>query len=432
MRLLLGSNSKIETARNKIIHEWVVGGCRFFDLLPNRDVLQDIAIELTSHQKVKKLVEECRSTACSKGEFVVLSHDETFKTCFSLIGQEKMSQKEDEIHTTHTIRGVTGCVAAVSPQVKTGFAQFKKAICDNFTDPERNTVNFIFSDNPDAVKGAHKNALHEVFPNVLGVGEDLCHLVFALEVEQGEKRTDATSEFLQLQSKFHVPNRAAFASFFDGFTYPSDAACDAGVWDAGRIAHRRKMSKSEWERYLKQPFTSHKEYVEQLLTLATKHEESLNQKQMKIVKNRSSYRHYLWLRNGSILIKMLPAAIRPRLTIGTTKNEQLHAEYKTWNRSIVQMHASRPRLACEMFAFVKLVTHCVEAYYPGLKHAHKQKFSQLLQVLWIASLMRISLLQARSRCHKNKQKRAQPTKETKFNLKRNSSDGKRNQKRKRR
>ena len=39
-----------------------------------------------------------KKLAAAAGEFVVVSHDETFKTLFNLIGQTKMGQGKNELH----------------------------------------------------------------------------------------------------------------------------------------------------------------------------------------------------------------------------------------------------------------------------------------------------------------------------------------------
>ena len=63
---------------------WIAGALR----------KSDIVAEILGHESVMALKERLVSEATFKGEWIVLSHDATFKTAFSLIGQEKMAQSE--------------------------------------------------------------------------------------------------------------------------------------------------------------------------------------------------------------------------------------------------------------------------------------------------------------------------------------------------
>ena len=79
-------------------------------LLPTSSVFwNDMVQDITSHTVFTAKVRQLKHKAAAAGEFEVISHDETFKSLFSIIGQQKMSQASGEVHALHTFRGFTGC-----------------------------------------------------------------------------------------------------------------------------------------------------------------------------------------------------------------------------------------------------------------------------------------------------------------------------------
>ena len=102
----------------------------------------------------------------------MVSHDETFKTLFSLVGQTKMSQAKGELHALHTFRGFTGCTLGVSAQRSTSTQCFTAAVCATFDDHLTDHVKFLFSDAPQRIIKAARTS----FKSLLAVGEDAVHL----------------------------------------------------------------------------------------------------------------------------------------------------------------------------------------------------------------------------------------------------------------
>ena len=76
----------------------------------------------------------------------MITHDETFKSLFALIGQEKMAQVEGELHALHTFRGFTGGTVGLSTQHSTSDACFQKAVAVTFDKYLAGEVRFLFSD----------------------------------------------------------------------------------------------------------------------------------------------------------------------------------------------------------------------------------------------------------------------------------------------
>ena len=130
----------------------------------------------------KTKVNHLKHKAAAAGECTVISHDETFKTLFCLIGQEKMRQASGELDALHTFRGFNGCVLGVSAQRSSSVDCFKAALEACFDGYMAAKVRFMFSDSPLRVISAAR----EVFPSLLAIGEDPLHLPFRLKYCWGD------------------------------------------------------------------------------------------------------------------------------------------------------------------------------------------------------------------------------------------------------
>ena len=85
----------------------------------NSLVWKNISLNLTTHPTFISKINQLRYMAADAGEYLVVTHDETFKSLFALIGQKKMAQASGEFHALHTFRGFTGCTLGISPQRST-------------------------------------------------------------------------------------------------------------------------------------------------------------------------------------------------------------------------------------------------------------------------------------------------------------------------
>ena len=57
---------------------------------------------------------------------------------------------------------------------------------------------------------------------------------------------------------------------------------------------------------------------------------------------------------------------------GTTRNEQLHREIKSWGRNIFQAHVDRINIGVSIFLMAKLLTHSSATYSPTLTQTSQQ------------------------------------------------------------
>ena len=102
-------------------------------LLPSYSVVwKEIAGDLVNSNIFCSKLKELQYKNAAAGEYTVVTHDETFKTLFALIGQKKMSQSPGELHALHIFRGFTGCTLGISTQRSTSTLCFETAVRDIF------------------------------------------------------------------------------------------------------------------------------------------------------------------------------------------------------------------------------------------------------------------------------------------------------------
>ena len=175
--LLLTNQGRIKTTVDALYTHFASTSVTAGLLPKNRLVWNNIASDIINHDVVSTKRKELQRQAAKYGEYEVISHDETFKVLFSLIGQTKMSQKTGELHALHTFRGYTGCTIAVSPQRSTSESCFINAVESTFEPELSAKVKFMFSDCPTRIYRAART----VFKSLLAVGEDPIHLPIRLE-----------------------------------------------------------------------------------------------------------------------------------------------------------------------------------------------------------------------------------------------------------
>ena len=93
---------------------------------------------------------------------------------------------------------------------------------------------------------------------------------------------------------------------------------------------------------------------------------------LQVLQNGASRLHFEGLQNSSRLICLLGRKAK-RLGTGTTRNEQLHREIKSWFRNIVQSHEGRLQTAIRIFSFAKILTHSSASYSPTLSQCTQSR-----------------------------------------------------------
>ena len=93
---------------------------------------------------------------------------------------------------------------------------------------------------------------------------------------------------------------------------------------------------------------------------------------LQVLKNGSSRDHYEGLQNSSRLLSRLGPE-RARLGTGTTRNEQLHRELKSWMRNIISSHRQRLKSGLRVFRLSKLLAHSSACYHTTLTQASQSR-----------------------------------------------------------
>ena len=295
---------------------------------------------------------ELKARATARGEWVVISHDATFKCTFSIMGQVAMAQREGEVHAAHTFVGVSGACPGFSLQPKEGRQSFEAAVDEIFTPDMKQQVRLVFSDKPS-------ESMLAPFPNAEAVAEDFLHLPFRAEYASGGRRTALSREVRALQNKFRVP-LAERSPAWREMLYHGEGA-SAWCWDNTQPA--KALSDAAWNEYLGKPFGSHSEYIAQLRRVAQKYPGELNKKDKKgrtvhdILKAGSSYNHYRYLLNSSIFVALAGAQLVP----GTARNEAEHRQIKRWMTCIYGQYQDRLQYVAQVYGLCRM-----------LSNAHKQ------------------------------------------------------------
>lgn len=202
---MLKNSGKSEPTFLEITRRFIAQGCPCALLglrnrLTRRRLMEEVwALDAATSLR-KTLIDHCTD----HGEWTVLSHDATFKSLFAVLGQEKMAQKQGELHTVHSILGKSGALPGLAALHTEGKACFQQACVTLLPQAARNTTQWIFSDTPHSVLNAALEN-QELFPNLLGVAEDPLHFVFRVEACFAERRTPLSRMCLRIQKKFSAP-----------------------------------------------------------------------------------------------------------------------------------------------------------------------------------------------------------------------------------
>ena len=319
-------------------------------LLVDKAWLREILSHVVTHKDglVQNTIRSLKHRATLRGEWAAISHDETFKCLFSLIGQTKMSQRPGELHAAHTFLGITGACPGFSAQSGRSHVAFGAALNHLFTPEMRSQVRLLYTDSPS-------EDMLQYLPRCIGCAEDSLHLVIRCEYCCGGKRNQCTRTILMLQNKFlqaDTPDteEATLQRVYHGQQGPNI--------DWGSIATPPEKSAEEWASYAMQPFTSHEEYVAQLKGIAESFPLMMSRKDSdgrtmsEILQTRSTYRHYMYLRNNSVFRLLADGA---DIKTGTTANEAEHRIMKAWGECVYAQHEDRIHIGEQVYAFYRLL-----------------------------------------------------------------------------
>ena len=356
--LVLKHQGRVQASFQDLVSAFIAKGspCAFLGLR-RQSTQQQLLDEIFSSDAVQTLRGQLLAEATQHGEWQVLSHDATFKSLFSIIGQVPMSQKPNEAHALHSILGKSGALPGLSAQASEGLACFERA-CKAILPPEaRSTTEWIFSDSPAAI-----DHVRELFPNLQGMAEDGLHLALRVEACFGEKRTALSREIIALQRKFMVP---ASGRIHRG---ELPAAGEEGKWPAK--ADNMQARGREWNAYVQEPYASHQDYIDDLASLTVRFATDMGRKDSKgrtvfqILQSGAAYQHYAYLLNGSRATAALSLQDRQMLSWGTTANEAVHFQFNRSQQTVTQQHVDSSTLKLEAFCLGKMLAHNSASYHP--------------------------------------------------------------------
>ena len=370
----LRNQGKVQGTFHEVEAEWVCRGsqCVFLGTR-RRQVREELVEEVLHLPEIASLRAELIRQATIHKEWVVCSHDATYQTLFTVIGQERMAQKVGEAHALHTIVGRTGCVPGFSVQRTESSSCFSAAMEEILPADARQSCLYMFSDSPSSIARAG-----DVLPSLLGVAEDALHLVLRLEACTGEKRTGMSAHVLRMQLKFRQP--------LAGELYKGNRQGDALICEG---AWRDISIDREWAEYGLLPYTTHQDYLDDLSTVCHLFPEHVRRQDHKartvrqILEAGGAYSHFRYLVNGSHIIWHLGRLFKPSemelLSWGTCANEALHFQLKHAQQSIVQQHLEQVPVKLAAFSLGKLLCHNAAAYHPTLAQRSSAEVLALLE-----------------------------------------------------
>jgi len=120
----LRHRGKAQAVYCDVVRHFVERGCAHAPLMLTNTAFSEVVRDVLQQPQVGALRSKLITQATENNEWVVMSHDATFKILFSCIGQTPMAQREGEAHTLHSFLGKTGALAGLSVQPKESQARF--------------------------------------------------------------------------------------------------------------------------------------------------------------------------------------------------------------------------------------------------------------------------------------------------------------------
>jgi len=137
--------------------------------------------------------------------------------------------------------------------------------------------------------------------------------------------------------------------------------------------------------YCAQPYEQHQQYINDIFDLTLDYAQDMNRKNSKgksakqILIAGCAYQHFRYLQNGSCAIFTLSSEHKRLLSMGTTANEALHAQFNACQRPVVQQHVESMDVVLRSFSLGKLLSHHSAAFSPTLVQRSQGQILSLLE-----------------------------------------------------
>ena len=343
-----------------------------------------------------------------------LSIDGTMKCCMPLLGQPKWNEpKQDYGSVTSdtpwhkatsfaleqkrysnfqvcpktakvlTVRGRTGCTLAMTPVPGEDSSVIADALEKCLPKEAHSQVRVVFSDDPS---GKLYVALKSVLPKLEFLCLDPVHLPMTLEYASSRKRTKASKTLRAIMSKF-TASAAQAVCFFPSQPFTGAFPEGLSLLEENKRALIRTaaMPRPAAESLLgsldvRQPWASRVSFIEALAALAAVYPEELS----RIIPGPNRSGHGLlysacaparleWFFNNLRARRSLPTEYLTLLPTGTTSNEALHAELKTWFLQTQKLHRSTLLLKLHILCLAKMLPHVAALSRPTLRQMGSAK-----------------------------------------------------------
>ena len=363
-----------------------VAGSRLTNLLPVHSrswwpMVEDIFSSRVCQRLDRQLLLEC----VKHDEFTYLSVDGTVKCTMPLLGQKKPGGKNrqsepffinaaDAIHTVVTVRGRSGAVVGFWPLISEKAEHLQEAFLRNLPQAALDQVQCVATDAPSSLMFS---LLRSIMPNLQCLCLDPVHLAIKYEYATGRRRTKGSASLRACLGKFNSSDSTATAERWGAlFTGQHATPLSARETTLREQILSGGMSASKASSILQQAeakvvWASRTEFTEALAAISKIFRNEVERKGEK--KGKFVFQHLAyaaeaerleWLLNNLRFRSTQPSAVLSLLSSGTTSNEALHAEMRSWFRQIQSMHQSSLLLKCSVFRLRKLLEHNTALHRP--------------------------------------------------------------------
>ena len=315
------------------------------------NVLEDLLQSPQMATKLQSLLNECYE----KEEFRYISIDATVKCMMKILGQASFNESQDlrdaaalpdaeSVYKLLTVRGRTNAVLALRGIRSEASHVVADATEAAFSPQQRQQVKHVASDCPSPEMFAR---LHAIFPNLKSVGLDAMHIVMVYEQNFNNKRTQGSKWLASVMNKFRVVDCAANAnSFGPMYTGVENISYSAEEKWLGALLAEGSMPEVEAISVLDkvdpdQPWRTEADFLEAIAAICSLFFDELQKVTLsgatlhRLLINLTVPGKIQWLFNDTRYRHTCPAKEMTLLPSGTTSNESLHHEIKTWFRETV-------------------------------------------------------------------------------------------------
>lgn len=370
---------------NRIQSHMVVQGSELVSLLPTRldwwyKVLEDVLTSCPiSSMRTRFLMERYNDA-----EFKYCSIDATVKCCMNLRGQcnyrasmhlrrDQPIRDEEAFYRVLAVRGRTGVVLLAEPVHDESAEIIVEAMASSFSVRELGQIEHIAIDTPSSKLEA---ALQAICPRLGGISLDTVHLAMKYESVQWKKRTEGSTFLRRLLAKFNSYH-PALATEGLGPMYVAGNPIQESRRELKLRDHvlRGTMSKRDIRKQFQNldidtPLRTREDFVAGVAAIVAcfpkevAKSDTSGKSLRRTLWNSTAPAKSEWMLNGSRYRHTTSCQERLLLPSGSTSNEALHADMKTWFHNVDSMFQSTLVVKLSLFTFTKQWAHNVALQRP--------------------------------------------------------------------